>query len=55
MFLSPPWGGPAYMDKDTFDIDTMTPAGSAIFQAASKVSPNIAYFLPKNTDVAQVH
>jgi trimethylguanosine synthase len=57
VFLSPPWGGPAYergnggfrlkdmMIKDTSGID--------LFALARKVSHNIAYFLPKTTSVEE--
>lgn len=27
IFLSPPWGGPEYLNLDVFDISSMTPDG----------------------------
>ncbi|KAL1525306.1 hypothetical protein AB1Y20_020167 [Prymnesium parvum] len=56
VFLSPPWGGPGYKDAHTFDIDTMMGGlnGSEILHAALSIAPNVAYFLPKNTNLAQI-
>ncbi|TKR62575.1 hypothetical protein L596_026509 [Steinernema carpocapsae] len=54
VFLSPPWGGPSYLNKREFDITTMVPGGVEIFEAAQELSPNIAYFLPRNTTVKQL-
>ena len=55
VFLSPPWGGPAYSDAKVFDIKTMiVPDGEEIFKVANKISNNVAYFLPRNVDIEQV-
>lgn len=57
VFLSPPWGGPAYQDSKTFNLNTMLPAplnGLDIFRAAREVSPNVAFYLPRNVDIKQV-
>ncbi|XP_064605745.1 trimethylguanosine synthase-like [Liolophura sinensis] len=55
VFLSPPWGGPAYLDSEVFDLDTMIPLnGSRIFRLAQGITKNIAYFLPRNSDVEQI-
>ena len=55
VFLSPPWGGPAYRAAGVFDIDTMLiPPGFATFKAAQAISPNIVFFLPKNVASAQL-
>lgn len=57
VFLSPPWGGPAYQQSTTFDLDTMLPpplSGVEVFRAARAVSPNVAFFLPRNVDMEQV-
>lgn len=56
VFLSPPWGGPGY-DKlaEQFDIQTMIPMdGLKLFEMAQRISPNIAYYLPRNVDLDQV-
>ncbi|KAI9596756.1 RNA cap guanine-N2 methyltransferase-domain-containing protein [Syncephalis fuscata] len=55
VFLSPPWGGPNYKASTTFDIDTMMPMnGTKLFQQTRKITHNIAYFLPKNTNLDQL-
>ncbi len=54
VFLSPPWGGPSYTSAPEFDLHTMQPEGFRIFEVASSISANIAYFLPKNTSHNQV-
>ncbi|KAI8990764.1 RNA cap guanine-N2 methyltransferase-domain-containing protein [Mycotypha africana] len=55
VFLSPPWGGPAYMSEDVYDLKTMIPGdGLNVYQIASKITPNIAYFVPRNTNPEQL-
>eukprot|EP00062_Callorhinchus_milii_P006804 gi/632947716/ref/XP_007889188.1/ PREDICTED: trimethylguanosine synthase [Callorhinchus milii] len=55
VFLSPPWGGPDYVNADIFDLKTMmSPDGCEIFRLSQKISPNIVYFLPRNADIEQV-
>ena len=56
VFLSPPWGGPAYARESTFDLDTMMGGldGAAVLRAALGAAPNAAYFLPKNVDRRRV-
>ena len=56
VFLSPPWGGPDYINTKVFDIETMIMpvSGSEMFRYASMISKNIAFFLPRNVDVEQV-
>ncbi|XP_017165597.1 trimethylguanosine synthase isoform X2 [Poecilia reticulata] len=55
VFLSPPWGGPDYLNSDVFDIQTMMePDGFRIFSQAKRITENIVYFLPRNTDMNQV-
>ncbi|KDO19181.1 hypothetical protein SPRG_14793 [Saprolegnia parasitica CBS 223.65] len=52
VFLSPPWGGPEYLHAKHFALDTMRMGdrnGIDLFHLAETVSPNIAYFLPRNT------
>ena len=53
VFLSPPWGGPEYLDQETFDLANMSGLdGIKIFNDAAKLTKNIAYFVPRNTDGA---
>lgn len=55
VFLSPPWGGPDYLDADVFNIRTMMqPDGFKTFQTAKLISDNIVYFLPRNADMDQI-
>ncbi|CAG5114139.1 Oidioi.mRNA.OKI2018_I69.chr2.g8207.t2.cds [Oikopleura dioica] len=55
VFLSPPWGGPAYLDQKMFDLENMGGLdGVEIFDAAKKITDNIAYFVPRNTNSAQL-
>ncbi|XP_076341529.1 trimethylguanosine synthase 1 isoform X2 [Tachypleus tridentatus] len=54
IFLSPPWGGPEYLETKTYDLNTMKPNGFTIFSAAKQVTSNIAYFVPRNTSLEQL-
>ncbi|KAL7270102.1 putative diacylglycerol O-acyltransferase tgs1 [Rhizina undulata] len=55
VFLSPPWGGPSYKDSEVFDLEMMEPySGSFIFEQASRVSHNLALYIPRTSDLNQV-
>ena len=55
VFLAPPWGGPGYKKSQYFDLETMIPMnGIKIFQVASEITKNIAYYVPKNTNIPQL-
>lgn len=55
MFLSPPWGGPGYLNASVFDIETMMcPSTFAIIECARKISPNLCLFMPRNSDAHEV-
>src|SRR5690348_10901623 len=55
VYLSPPWGGPAYAGADIFDIQTMLkPSANEILDAALLISPNIAFYLPRNVNLEQL-
>lgn len=56
VFLSPPWGGPKYLENDVFDLETMLlpKSISEMISAARKITENVAFFLPRNSDVNQV-
>ena len=55
VFLAPPWGVPGYKRSQYFDLETMIPMnGIKVFQAASKITKNISYYVPKNTNVSQL-
>jgi len=55
VYLSPPWGGPDYLDAPEFDLETMIQLnggrvdGKALFTAARRLTPHVAYFLPRTT------
>lgn len=54
VFLSPPWGGPQYLQAAVFDLECMQPNGYDIYRVARAITANIAYFLPRNTNADQV-
>ena len=55
VFLSPPWGGPKYISQSKFDLHSMVIDGYELFSLTKKhITSNIAYFLPRNTDVNQL-
>ena len=55
VFLSPPWGGPAYSDAAVFDLQTMIPMdGFHVYELTRGITSNIAYFVPKNTNIEQL-
>ena len=59
-FLSPPWGGPDYLKAESFDATRglgealgCGPSGVApLLRLCLEVTPNVALYLPRNTDVA---
>ncbi|KAG0264369.1 Trimethylguanosine synthase [Mortierella polycephala] len=55
VFLSPPWGGPGYLAQDEFDIKRDIPMdGEFLFNETCKITKNIAYFLPRNSNAEQI-
>ncbi len=57
VFLSPPWGGPQYLQQEVFDVDTMIPVcggGRRLLHVAASIAPRVAYYLPRTVDVEQV-
>lgn len=51
VFLSPPWGGPEYLQKETFILDRIrlgNTTGTELLRLAQQVTPNVAYYLPRN-------
>lgn len=49
VLLSPPWGGPEYLEADTFDSSQFVD----LVEKARALTPNIAILLPKNIDFNQ--
>ena len=67
IFLSPPWGGPSYLhgtnqsppsdpsEHPEFLLSDITPIhGSELFKLAEHITPNIAYYLPRNTNLQEI-
>lgn len=55
VFLSPPWGGPSYTKDEHFKLETMTPYNAFdVLNLALSVTPNVAFLLPRNTQVDEV-
>ncbi|XP_018566583.1 uncharacterized protein LOC108907402 isoform X2 [Anoplophora glabripennis] len=58
VFLSPPWGGPTYLNQPMYELEEMLQPVplSQLLAAARKISLNLAVFLPKNSNTyALVH
>ncbi|XP_039270802.2 uncharacterized protein LOC120345426 isoform X1 [Styela clava] len=54
VFLSPPWGGPGYLSKESYNLEDMGIFGLKAFRIAKSITENVAYFLPRNTAVEQL-
>ena len=56
MFLSPPWGGPEYLNTKVYNLHHMGSSmdGFKVFSIAKSVTPNLAFFVPKNTSYQQL-
>ena len=67
IFLSPPWGGPSYLqgtrqnqppdpsEHPEFLLSDITPIhGLELFKLAERITPNIAYYLPRNTNLQEI-
>ena len=56
MFLSPPWGGPEYLNTKVYNLQKMGGSmdGFKVFSIAKSVTPNLAFFVPKNTNFKQL-
>ena len=58
IFLSPPWGGPDYyIENESFKLENMYIGGLngiELLEKALEITPNVIYFLPKNTDLGLI-
>lgn len=56
VFLSPPWGGPSYVDQRVYDLESMLQPVpfSELMDATRRITNNIALFLPKNSNTYDV-
>lgn len=49
IFLSPPWGGPEYLNADSYDLSIFVD----IVNIAKKITNNVAILVPRNIDTQQ--
>ena len=54
VFLSPPWGGPEYLNAKLFDLSYIPLGGYEIFELSRRATPNVAYYIPRNVNVDQM-
>ncbi|XP_055938794.1 trimethylguanosine synthase-like isoform X2 [Argiope bruennichi] len=54
VFLSPPWGGPGYLQDSEYDISKIEPDIYKTFEAAKQITNNVALFVPRNTVINQL-
>ncbi len=69
VFLSPPWGGPEYISGDNltsregdqqnthpeFSLASIKPIhGTELFTLTRRITRNVAYFLPRNTNLQEI-
>ncbi|WWC65767.1 uncharacterized protein I303_108389 [Kwoniella dejecticola CBS 10117] len=57
VFLSPPWGGIDYLNtpSSTYPLSSILPIhGAELFDLTTTLTPNIAYYLPRNTDLKEL-
>ncbi|OCF43816.1 hypothetical protein I317_02258 [Kwoniella heveanensis CBS 569] len=56
VFLSPPWGGINYLEgAEQFPLSAILPIpGDELFDLTTQLTPNIAFYLPKNTDLREL-
>lgn len=51
VFLSPPWGGCEYLEKDKYSLTNMRPNGFTLIHSIRKnITNNIAFLMPRNID-----
>jgi trimethylguanosine synthase len=50
IFMSPPWGGPGYINSAEYDIAPFTP----LVKLAKSITPNFAILLPRNISEGDV-
>lgn len=56
VFLSPPWGGPDYLNQPYYTLESIKCPmdGREVLDLALKVTPNVAYLLPRNTSLQHI-
>lgn len=56
VFLSPPWGGPDYLNQPYYTLNSIKCPidGREVLDLALKVTSNVAYLLPRNTSLRHI-
>jgi trimethylguanosine synthase len=55
VFLSPPWGGPEYLNAPVYSLARTQPEPAAeLFRLARLLTPNVAFYVPRNTALEDV-
>ena len=55
VFLSPPWGGPEYLSGPEYRLTRTQPEpASELFRLARLLTPNVAFYVPRNTVLADI-
>lgn len=54
VFLSPPWGGPEYLESEEYDLSKMKLDCEHLFEITKKITENIVFFVPRNTCIDQL-
>ncbi|KAI9159492.1 putative diacylglycerol O-acyltransferase tgs1 [Blastocladiella emersonii ATCC 22665] len=54
IFLSPPWGGPEYLNQPTFSLDNIPLDWNRLLDLCLAKTQNLAIFLPRNLDDASI-
>jgi trimethylguanosine synthase len=55
VFMSPPWGGPDYLQQEFYSIESLQPVGGKVLiEHMLKLCPNLVLFLPRNTDLQEL-
>ncbi|TPX30704.1 hypothetical protein SmJEL517_g05794 [Synchytrium microbalum] len=50
VYTSPPWGGPAYLDAETLDIEHLSVDMTKFYAMAKQITPHVAMYLPRNVN-----
>lgn len=55
VFLSPPWGGPEYLAAPAYSLAQTQPEPAAeLFRLARLLTPNVAFYVPRNTALEDI-
>ncbi|KAH9163306.1 S-adenosyl-L-methionine-dependent methyltransferase [Lactarius sanguifluus] len=55
VFLSPPWGGPEYLSAAEYHLARTEPEpASELFRLARLLTPNVAFYVPRNTVLTDI-